>query len=160
MARDIHMPKSNVFLPKSNLRSKSIWLRRYSDLTTTRHQCPKQVLQGAQPLPWCLMEKAFSKSFDLVDKFLFPAKSKPRSKPLILDTLFFLSGFSFMYIYESQDCKGQRRAFLSLLTNTSLCFTDTQTLVGLLLQTADLCIQIAAGLKPGTSGFQAQVANH
>ena len=45
---------------------------------------------------------------------------------------FFYLGFFFTNIYESQ---------------------DTQTLAGRLLQRADLSIQLAAGLEPGTFGF-------
>ena len=73
---------------------------------------------------------------------------------------FFLSGFCFTSIHESQDCKGRGRAFHQLLTTTSTRFTGTQTLAGGLLRGAHLCVQLAAGLEPGTFGFRAQVANH
>ena len=38
-------------------------------------------------------------------------------KPAFDNTLFFLSGFSFMVIHKSQDRRGRRTAFLELLTN-------------------------------------------
>ena len=38
-------------------------------------------------------------------------------------------------------------------------FTDTQTLAERLLQRVHLCIQLAAGLEPGTFSFRAQVLN-
>ena len=38
---------------------------------------------------------------------------------------FFLSGFPFTNIHESQDSRGRRRAFRYLLTTTSTRFTDT-----------------------------------
>ena len=69
---------------------------------------------------------------------------------------FFLSGFSFTTIHESQDCRGRGRLFLELLTTTSTRFTDTYTLTGRLLQTAHLCTQVAVGLEPGTFGFRVQ----
>ena len=39
-------------------------------------------------------------------------------------------------------------------------FTDTQMLARKLLQRAHVCTQLAAGIEPGTFGFQAQVAKH
>ena len=75
--------------------------------------------------------------------------------------LFFLSGISFMTIYESQDYGGRGREFhFSNSNTTSTRFTDTQTLVEQLLQRAYLCTQVAAGRDPGTFRFQAQVANY
>ena len=38
---------------------------------------------------------------------------------------FFLLGFYFTTIHESQDCRGRGRAFLQLLTTNSTRFTDT-----------------------------------
>ena len=38
-------------------------------------------------------------------------------------TFFFLSGFSFTTIHESEDCRGRGRTFLSLLSTTSSRFT-------------------------------------
>ena len=69
------------------------------------------------------------------------------------DNFFFLCGFSFMNIHESQDCRRRGRLFHQLLTTTSIYFTDTQTLAGRLLQRAHLCTQPAAGLELGTFGF-------
>ena len=54
-------------------------------------------------------------------------------------THFFLSGFSFTNIHESQDCRPRGKAFLYLLITTSTHFTDTQTLAGRLLRGAHLC---------------------
>ena len=68
--------------------------------------------------------------------------------------------YFFTTIHESQDCSGREMALLQLLITNFTCFTDTQILPGQLLQRAHLCIQEAAGLKPGTFGFRAQVANH
>ena len=51
----------------------------------------------------------------------------------------FLSGFSFTNTHESQDCRGRGRAFIPLLTATSIRFTDTYALAGRLLQRAHLC---------------------
>ena len=72
---------------------------------------------------------------------------------------FFLSGFCFTNIHESQDFKGRGRAFHLLLITTSNRFTDTETLAGRLLQRAHLCTQLTAGLEAGTFGFRAQVSN-
>ena len=41
------------------------------------------------------------------------------------DLFFFLSGFSFTNIHESQDCRGTGRVFLKLLTTTSTYLTST-----------------------------------
>ena len=51
---------------------------------------------------------------------------------------FFLSGFSFKTIHESQGCRGRRSAFIQLITTTSTRFADTQISAGRLLQEAHL----------------------
>ena len=52
------------------------------------------------------------------------------------------------------------QSFTNHRTTTSTRFTDTYTLAGRLLQRSHLCTYLAAGLKPGTFGFQAQVTEH
>ena len=67
---------------------------------------------------------------------------------------FFLFGSPFANIHNSQDSRGKERLF------TSNRFTHIFTLAGRLLQRAHLCIQLTAGLEPGTFGFRGQVVNH
>ena len=52
------------------------------------------------------------------------------------------------------------QSFTNHRTTTSTRFTDTYPLAGRLLQRSHLCTYLAAGLKPGTFGFQAQVTEH
>ena len=72
-------------------------------------------------------------------------------------TFFFYLGFlsqPFMNHKTAGEDQGQ------LLSTTSICFTDTYSLVKQLLQKAHLCTQVGAGFEPGTFGFQVQIANH
>ena len=47
----------------------------------------------------------------------------------------------------------------NLNSSLPLCFMGTYTLAGQLLLGAHLCAWLEAGLKPGTFGFRAQIAN-
>ena len=70
----------------------------------------------------------------------------------LLFLFFFLSGFSFTNIHDSQDSRCRRRLPPYIFSTTSTRFTDTQTLAGLLLQRAHLCAQLAAGIEHGIFG--------
>ena len=48
----------------------------------------------------------------LLQKYQEGLEESMRGSKFIFDFFFFLSGFSFMNIHESQDCKGRGRAFL------------------------------------------------
>ena len=74
--------------------------------------------------------------------------------------IFFLSGFFFTTIHDSQDSRGRRKLSFYCFSTTSTRFTDTQTLAGLLLQRAHLCPQLAAGIELGTFDFLTHAANH
>ena len=52
---------------------------------------------------------------------------------------FFLSGFSFRNIHNSQVTRERRRLYLYLLSTTTTRFTNTQTVAGWFLQRAYLC---------------------
>ena len=71
---------------------------------------------------------------------------------LFLFLFFFLSGFSFTNIHDSQDSRQRGRLSSCILSTTSTHFTVIQRLAGLLLQRARLCIQLAAGIEHGTFG--------
>ena len=73
---------------------------------------------------------------------------------------FFLSGFSFTIIDDSQDSRERRIKSLYTLSTTSARFTDTQKLAELLLQGAQLCVQLVAGFEPRAFGLLTQVPNH
>ena len=63
-----------------------------------------------------------------------------------------LSAFSFTNIHDSQDNRCSWRLSPYILSITSTCFTDTQTLAALLVQTINLCAQLAPGIEDGTFG--------
>ena len=48
-------------------------------------------------------------------------------KPAFFFLNFFLCGFSFTNIHQSQDCRGRGRAFFQFLATTSTRFTDSYT---------------------------------
>ena len=60
--------------------------------------------------------------------------------------------------FTVQQGKGEAISLSLLITSTH--FTDTQKVVGRLIQKTHFRTQPAAGLEPGTFGFRAQVANH
>ena len=62
-----------------------------------------------------------------------------------------LLGFSFTNICNLQDIRW--RGLSHILSTNPTCFTDTQTLVGLLLQTAHPCAQLVAGIENETFGI-------
>ena len=74
--------------------------------------------------------------------------------------IFFLSGFFFTNIHDSQDSKGRRKLSFYNFSTTSTRFIDTQTLAGLLLQRAHLCAQLVVEIEPGTFDFLLHVVNH
>ena len=80
----------------------------------------------------------------------------PRGSSLNFTFFFYLGFLSQPFMNHKTAGEDQRR----LLSTTSICFTDTYSLVKQLLQKANLCTQVGAGLEPGTFGFQVQIANH
>ena len=72
-------------------------------------------------------------------------------------TFFFYLGF-LSQPFMNHKTTGEDQGWL--LFTTSICFTDTYSLVKQLLQKAHLCTQVGARLEPGTFGFQVQIANH
>ena len=74
--------------------------------------------------------------------------------------LFFSIWVFFREYYDSQDIRERERLYFYIFSTTSTRFADTQTLARLLLQKAQLCVQLTAGLELRTFGFLAQVAKH
>ena len=102
------------------------------------------------------LENMFQKG-DLCEKIVAETQKSHSNltTPVFCLVFFFLSGFSFTNIHDSQDSRGRKGGGISL---TPLYYFHP--LYSRLLQRAHLCTWLAAGLEPGTFSFRAQVANH
>ena len=83
-----------------------------------------------------------------MNTYVFKFQIIKRLKLIGYKSCFFLSGFSFTKIHDSQGSRRMKRVSIYLLSKTSTLFTDNWTLAGKLLQRAHLCIYPATAIEP------------